>query len=81
MTTKELFNLPTNRATIKVLRDSKDFYENVSLYSTIIKSINDYLALPKSIKSFTTKPTTESIYKSVMELKKQGYRKEVKELE
>tara|TARA_R110002110_G_scaffold127702_1_gene306713 strand:- start:268 stop:513 length:246 start_codon:yes stop_codon:yes gene_type:complete len=80
MTTQELFNLPTNRATIKALRNSKDFYKNASLYSTIIKCINDYLALPKTIKSFITKPTTESIYKSVIELKNQGFRKEVKKL-
>ncbi len=80
MTTTELFNLPTNRTTVKVLRNSKDFYKNASLYSTIIKSINDYLALPKCIKSFTSKPTTESIYKSIIELKNKGFRNEVKEL-
>ena len=80
MTTQELFKLPTNRATVKVLRNSKDFYENASLYSTIIKCINNYLALPKAIKLFATKPTTEGIYKSVIELKNQGFRKEVKEL-
>ncbi len=81
MTKEELFKMPTNRATVKALRNSKDFYENASLYSTIIETINDYLALPKCIKAnMTVKPTTESIYNSIMELKKQGYRKEVKEL-
>ena len=80
MTTQELFKLPTNRATVKVLRNSKDFYENAGLYSIIIKCINGYLALPKSIKSFTTKPTVEGVYKSVIELKNQGFGKEIKEL-
>jgi len=80
MTKQELFNLPTNRATVKVLRNSKDFYENTSLFSTIIEEINSYLALPKSIKSFRTKPTVESIYNDVMKYKALGYRKEVKEL-
>lgn len=80
MTTKELFALPTNRATVNKLSTCDSRYENVSLFSSIIESINLYLALPNSVKKITTKPTTESIYNSIMELKKYGYRKEVKEL-
>lgn len=80
MRTSELFSLPTNRATVSKLRAASDFFENASLYSSIIKGINDYLSLPKSIKSFTTKPTTQSLYDMIMFAKANGYRKEVQEL-
>lgn len=78
MTTTEFFNLPTNRATVNKLRNSEVFYSNPAFYSEFIKGINSYLSLPKSIKKITSKVTIESIYTSLVELKKAGYRKELK---
>jgi len=82
MTTQDLFQLPTNRATVKKLSAMcrEDDYLNASLFSSIIGSINDYLSLPVVVKRIVTKPTTESIYNGIMKAKANGYRKEVKEL-
>ena len=77
MNATEFFNLPINRKTVSKLRQRDIFYKNPAFYSVFISGINSYLSLPKCIKSFATKPTMKSIYNSLVEIKKAGYRKEL----
>ena len=74
MTTQEILNLPTNKKTIEILR--KKAIE-VTWLQDVILAFNSYLYLPNSIKKITAKPTVKSIYDSLVEAQKLGYRKEL----
>ena len=74
MTTQEILTLPTNKKTIEILR--KKAIE-VTWLQDVILAFNTYLYLPNSIKKITTKPTVKSIYNSLVEAQKLGYRKEL----
>ena len=74
MTTQEILTLPTNKKTIEILR--KQAIE-VTWLQDVILAFNSYLYLPNSIKKITTKPTVKSIYNSLVEAQKLGYRKEL----
>jgi hypothetical protein len=74
MTTQEILNLPTNKKTIEILR--KQAIE-ITWLQDVILSFNSYLYLPVSIKKITTKPTVKSVYNSLIQAQKLGYRKEL----
>lgn len=74
MTTTEILNLPTNKKTIEILR--KQAIE-VTWLQDVILAFNTYLYLPNSIKKIVKKPTVKSVYNSLLEAQKLGYRKEL----
>jgi hypothetical protein len=74
MKTIEILNLPTNKKTLEILR--KNAIEKTWLQD-VIASFNSYFYLPNSVKKFTTKPTVKSVYNSLVEAQKLGYRKEL----
>lgn len=74
MTTTEILNLPTNKKTIEILR--KQAIE-VTWLQDVILAFNTYLYLPNSIKKIVVKPTVKSVYNSLLEAQKLGYRKEL----
>ena len=70
MNTIEILNLPTNKRTLEILR--KNAIEKTWLHD-VIASFNSYFYLPNSI----TKPTVKSVYNSLLEAQKLGYRKDL----
>jgi len=74
MKTIEILNLPTNKKTLEILR--KNAIEKTWLQD-VIASFNSYFYLPNSVKKLITKPTVKSVYNSLVEAQKYGYRKEL----
>jgi hypothetical protein len=76
MTKGEFMSLPINRATVKKLSQPSVFFQNPAFYSEFIASINEYLALPISVKAFH-KTSMEAIYNQLKAVKAAGHRKEL----
>ena len=74
MNTIEILNLPTNKRTLEILR--KNAIEKTWLHD-VITSFNSYFYLPNSVKKAITKPTVKSVYNSLLEAQKLGYRKDL----
>ena len=77
MNSAQFFSLPINRNTVSMLRQEEIFFSNPAFYSEIIQCINSYLSLPVLVKKAIMKPTIKSIYDSLVEVKKAGYREEL----
>ena len=87
MTAQEFFILPTNKKTVELLfkesirrynTSNQEVFETNPFFNEVASSLRSYLNLPKAVKEIMPVPTTKSIYDEYVNLKKVGYRKELR---